>query len=299
MATNDKSKSKSKSSAKHVDDSGAVDDSASLKISRLLPEREAELTAEAQALGDKILAFPGKLARRVSWASRIQLAAERDAADLIRTPFDDGEPPMDQGEIDGMVDKIELLRLTQSRWRSIQMTQQQAVASFESAATEVGEHKQEMLRFFDLRFRNNPEGQKRLSAIRAGSGDADLVQDVSDILVLCEQNEGAIAQGARDEAGRVARLAELSPMLSRLLADKVLSPEAQQARKLRDAAYTLVLNTERRLRAAADYWYGGTDKLKDYAPFPTSAGGGGHEEEEPAAERPIEIPALAPSAPPS
>ncbi|WP_437337376.1 hypothetical protein [Sorangium sp. So ce394] len=30
--------------------------------------------------------FPGKLARRVIWSSRIQRAAERDAADLARTP---------------------------------------------------------------------------------------------------------------------------------------------------------------------------------------------------------------------
>jgi hypothetical protein len=39
-----------------------------------------------------------------------------------------------------------------------------------------------------------------------------------------------------------------------------------------DAAYTLVVHVERRLRGAAEYWYAGTDKMKGYAPFPTSRG---------------------------
>ncbi|WP_437987402.1 hypothetical protein [Sorangium sp. So ce117] len=34
-----------------------------------------------------------------------------------------------------------------------------------------------------------------------------------------------------------------------------------RSRKLRDAAYTLVVNAERRLRAAAEYGYAGTDKM--------------------------------------
>jgi hypothetical protein len=258
---------------------------------RLTPEREAELTAEAIGLGDDLAYFPGKLARRVVWSSRIQLAAERDAGDLVQTPFPEDEGALTEAEIRAMRDKIEFLRVAQSRWRGVQTTQQRATASFEKNAAEAGAHKQALLRFFDLRFRSNPEGQKRLSDIRAGSGDADLVQDISDLLVLCEQNKVAVARAPRGEARSAARLSELSPLLSRLLADKALSLEAQRSRKLRDAAYTLVLNAERRLRAAAEYWYGGTDKLKDYAPFPASSSGGGDEEAE--EDAPAEPPAAA------
>src|SRR5690606_36822711 len=82
----------------------------------------------------------------------------------------------------------------------------------------------------------------------------------------------------------VARLRTMSPLLSRLLADKRLSPEAQRARRLRDAAYTLVMITERRVRAAAAYWYGGSDELKEYAPFPVSAASGAADEEDVAPE---------------
>ncbi|WP_437934709.1 ATPase [Sorangium sp. So ce341] len=249
--------------------------------------REAELLREAESVGDNTVVFPGKLARRVVWASRIQLAAERDAADLVRTPFPEDEPPLTREEIRALRDKIELLRAMQSRWQAAQQRQQQAAATFAKPAAEAALHRQTLLRFFDLRFKKSPEGQKRLMAIRAGSGDADLIQDVSDLLLLCSEHAEALHKAPRGEADAAARLRELSPLLARMLADKTLSPEAQRSRKLRDAAYTLVVHAERKLRAAAEYWYAGTDKMKDYAPFPVSRGAastGDEEEGEASAE---------------
>jgi hypothetical protein len=96
----------------------------------LTPAREAELTREAESLGDGTLAFPGKLPRRVVWSSRIQLAAERDAASLVTTPFPDEEPPLTLDEIHALRDKIELLRLFQSRWQAAYQTQQKATTTF-------------------------------------------------------------------------------------------------------------------------------------------------------------------------
>ncbi|WP_438002706.1 hypothetical protein WME89_27510 [Sorangium sp. So ce321] len=98
--------------------------------------------------------------------------------------------------------------------------------------------------------------------------------------MLCSEHAEALDKAPRGEAAAVARLRELSPLLARMLADKTLSPEALRSRKLRDAAYTLVVNAERRLRAAAEYWYAGTDKMKDYAPFPVSRGAASTGEDE-------------------
>ena len=55
----------------------------------------------------------------------------------------------------------------------------------------------------------------------------------------------------RGEAADVVRLRLLSPMLSHLLAAKGISEEAMAARRLRDGAYTLVVQTESRLRTGA------------------------------------------------
>ena len=232
----------------------------------LTPEREAELLQAVAAIDGPPMRFPGRLGLRIGWSGRIRLAAERDAAELVAVPFH-GEPPLSLAEIHAQRDKIELLRVTESRFQGLRVRSQIAVRSFDEAAEEAKRHKETLLRALDLRFRSEPEGQRRLSNIRAGEGDAALVQAVSDILVLAAEERDFLTKCPRGEPEAVARLRELSPQLSHLLAAKGMSPEAQKARRLRDGAFTLVTQTERRLRIAADYRYRGTDKARDYAAY--------------------------------
>ena len=98
----------------------------------LTPERQAAIEAEAKALGDTLIFFPGKLARRVIWSGKIQLAAERDAADLIRSPFPEDEPQLTLEQIHAQRDRIEHLRVVQSRWRAMFVGQKQAATNFEA-----------------------------------------------------------------------------------------------------------------------------------------------------------------------
>jgi hypothetical protein len=97
--------------------------------------------------------------------------------------------------------------------------------------------------------------------------------DVSDILLLSDENKAYIDGCPRGEAVDVARLRVLSPQLSHLLAAKGMSEDATKARKRRDGAYALVVQTETRFRVAATYWYEGTEKVKDYAAFVAPAKG--------------------------
>ncbi|WP_437954560.1 ATPase [Sorangium sp. So ce119] len=229
----------------------------------LTAAREAELAREAESLGDVLLLLPGDLAPHVAWLSRLQRAAQRDAADLLRAPFAGDDPPLTRDEIRGFRDKIELLRLAQSRWQATQRGPRRAATSVEQPANEAGQHRRTLLRFFDLRFRSDPEGQRRVSLIRA-RGDAELIQGVSELLALCAEHGDALQQAPRGEADAAARLGALAPLLSRLVDDRTLSAEARRARRLRDAAYALAMRAERRVRAAAEYWYGDSDKMKDY-----------------------------------
>jgi hypothetical protein len=232
----------------------------------LTPEREAAIVQEVATIDGTLVRFPGRLHQRIRWSGSIRIAAERDAAELVAVPFH-GEPPLSLAEIHAQRDKIELLRVTESRFQGLRVRAQAAVKAFDAAAEEAGRHKETLLRAFDLRFRNEIEGQKRLSNIRAGAGDADFVQDVSDLLVLAAEESDFLAKCPRGEATAVARLRELSPQLSHLLSAKSMSPEAQEARQLRDGVFTLITQTERRLRIAADYLYRGTSKTREYAVF--------------------------------
>ena len=239
----------------------------------LTPARSAALTAQALAL-PALATFPGRLAQRIRHFGEIRLAAERDAADLIKTPFHD-EAPLTLAEIQGQRDQIEFLRLAESRFQALRGTQREAFVEFETRSAEALAIKIRLLRTFDVRFVKDPDGRKRVSAIRVGTGDPDLVQDVSDILLLCDEHAAYLATCPRGEAADVARLRVLSPLLSHLLAAKGMSEEAMAARRLRNGAYTLVAQTEGRIRAGAAYWYDGTEKMKEYAPFvaPTKASG--------------------------
>jgi hypothetical protein len=239
----------------------------------LTAERSAALAAEANLASQIGISFPGRLAQRIRRFGEIRLAAERDAADLVRTPFH-GEPSITRDEILGQRDRIEFLRVTESRYQALRSTQKQAFTEFETFGSEAAAIRARLLRTFDVRFAKDAKGKKRVSAIREGSGDPDLVQDVSDLLVLCGEHVAYLAGCPRGEAADVARLGELSPILSHLLAAKGgMGEEAINARKLRDGAYALVTQTENRLRIGATYWYEGTDKLRDYALFVAPAKG--------------------------
>jgi hypothetical protein len=271
----------------------------------LTPERTTVLAAEAAALGDNVPVFPGRLAQRVRRSGEIRIAAERDAAELIRTPFNKA-PKLTLAEIHAQRDRIEFLRESESRFQALRSSQKEAFAEFEKFGGEAATIKTKLLRAFDLCFENDANGRKRVSDIRKGDGDPDLVQDVSDILLLCDENKGYIDGCPRGEAADVARLRVLSPQLSHLLAAKGMSEEATKARKRRDGAYALVMQTETRFRLAATYWYEGTEKVKDYTAFVAPAKGspgdvtpeGGAEVADPAAAAVPDLVAAAPPAKP-
>ena len=241
--------------------------------------RRKELEASAAALGDGMLTFPGRLKDRVRWSQRIATAALRDAGDLIRTPFS-GESPLTVAEIGAQRDRIELMRITESEYQAARAGQAAASKEFGQLAEQVTADRDLVLRALDVRFRNDARGQKRVTSIRAGEGEADLVQDVSDVLVLAAEEAAFLAGCPRGEAAAVERLRAASAELSRLLGAKTIREDGRKARRIRDGAYTLVTLSERRIRAAADYWYAGTDKMKEYAAFPASSGAAA---EEPAA----------------
>lgn len=247
----------------------------------LTEARVREMSDEIDALGEQVITSRGRLHQRIQWSTRIRIAAERDAAELVLAPFFT-EPAVTKDEILRMRDQIELLRAAESRFQQSRAERKDSSVEFRELAAEAAEHKEKLLRAFDLRFRDDPVGQKVIADIRVGEGDADLVQDVSDIVILCQDHGEYLASCPRGEAAAAKRLSEMSPRLAHLLGAKTLAVAGRPARRMRDGAYTLVMNTERRIRAAAQYWYDGTEKMKEYLAYSPPAGAKPEEEEEPA-----------------
>jgi len=261
----------------------------------LSPAREKELTSAILATPDEeIVQFPGRLAERVRWSAGIWVSATRDAQELTKAPFFD-EAPLSAEEIAAHRDQIEMMRLAQSRFMALRGEQKAASADFQVLADEAAIHKDNLLRLFTLRFRNDRAGLKRVALIREGTGDADLVQDVSDILGLCIGNEEYLASGNKGEAAAARRLAEMSPKMVSLLGEKSRDEGTRAARRLRDGAYTLVQGTERRIRAAAEYCFGGTPKMKEYLAYVAPKGAKADPEDE-VGDSAAPFPVLAPNA---
>lgn len=227
------------------------------------------LAAEVLASAEPTPPAPGRMGERILWAMGIHLAALEDQVDLVTTPFA-GEAKLTAAEISMFRDHIELLRWAESNYHAKRI----GIAAASQAWNEVYEpayrDKEVVLRAFSLLFRNNAEGQKRVAKIREGAGDADFVQDVSDVLHLADEHKAGLASCPRGEAEAATRLKKVSPELTKLLAQKSTTGESKKAKALRHAAYATVSRTERRIRAAADYWYRGEDRARAYLAFPQS-----------------------------
>ena len=69
----------------------------------------------------------------------------------------------------------------------------------------------------------------------------------------------------------------------------------RSVRRFRDGAYTLVTLTERRIRAAADYCFGGTPRMKDYIGYVAPKGAKPDPDDEVTDAAPSETPAATPT----
>lgn len=242
-------------------------------LAPLSPSRVAQLTASAGAFGGKVREFPGHIEQRLTRLTALAQAARRDAADLVRTPFH-GEPALTTQEIEGLAEQVAFLRWAVSNHRSFKGSREQASERFDQLAPVARQHIRVLLAALDVRYRQDPTGRGRVSAIRAGEGDADLVQDVSDTLRECQPHQAYLAGCPRGESASLAWLRQHQDDLAQLHASKGPSESSADARRLRDVAFSLAAQTERRLRAAASYWYEGTPRFDPYAAFVAPSKGG-------------------------
>lgn len=91
----------------------------------------------------------------------------------------------------------------------------------------------EALRYFAKRL---PEVQTRLKAIAAGTGDADLIDDLKRLAELVAEH-GSLLTKAELPANPATALDDLAKELSQAVADRDVSPEAIDAIGLRNQAY--------------------------------------------------------------
>ena len=135
---------------------------------------------------------------------------------------------------------IELLRELSAHYTDVQFDQPETRKAFIKLREEAEAMRYEILAAMDLAFADDDNLLYKLSKIREGNSVPDLVQDMSDIKVVYENN-AALLDRINFDKSIVERIPQVNSELSRLLAnatpDKSDKPET---RIERDKVYTVL-----------------------------------------------------------
>jgi hypothetical protein len=145
------------------------------------------------------------------------------------------------------------MRYLQSEWNSTRFSKEEAQKQFALLAPEAYDFKAVLIHELLFAYRNHPDLKSRVQAIAEGSGDADMIQDLSDLSVHGKNNpEPLVAIGF--EMAQLDRAASMSDELASLLGvargEKAADSEAKV---LRDRAYTLLKEAVDEVRAVGQF----------------------------------------------
>lgn len=140
--------------------------------------------------------------------------------------------------IDAIPVRTGACRIAESLWTKERNSQQDAQKEWEVRSVGAYELRDKLLHDFRYAFRNDKKLLARVSAIAEGSGDADMIQDLSDLSVLGENNPKPLKLINFDET-QLATAAtysdELAVLLARANGEKAINSAAKVTR---DRAYT-------------------------------------------------------------
>lgn len=91
---------------------------------------------------------------------------------------------VDKALFDGLEARIGALRYAQSAWNKDQYTKEQAQQEWDETSPEAYALKNELEHAFRFAFRKRTDLLSKVQGVEAGSGHADLVQDLSDLSAL-------------------------------------------------------------------------------------------------------------------
>ncbi len=95
---------------------------------------------------------------------------------------------LDWSLVESLPSRAGATRHAQSQWNAIYLAQKEAQKQFNELSPEAYDLRDELLHHLFYAFRKAPDLLSRTRQIAEGTGDADLVQDLSDIYVLASQN---------------------------------------------------------------------------------------------------------------
>ncbi|MEP1094832.1 MAG: hypothetical protein ABJG78_06955 [Cyclobacteriaceae bacterium] len=157
------------------------------------------------------------------------------------------------------------LRYAQSVWAKERHTKEEAEQQWAEQVPQAVELKDRLEHTFRFAFRERPDLLNKVHEIEQGNGNADLVQDLSDLSVLGEANVELLVAIGLDMAV-LSEAATLSQALSNLLAlVNGEQTDGNVTRVIRGQAYTLLKRSVDEIRSAGKFvFWKDKQRLKGY-----------------------------------
>ncbi|SHK88754.1 hypothetical protein SAMN04488028_110126 [Reichenbachiella agariperforans] len=170
-----------------------------------------------------------------------------------------------QSTFDALPARTGALRHAQSVWMKDRYGREEARHQWDTESPLVIKLKNELEHAFRYGFRKRPDLLAKVQVIEEGTGNEDLVQDLSDLSVLGKNNLDlltsiGVTAEKLDEAA--TKSAEMSALLAATTGE---AAENNSAKILRDKAYTLLKQAVDEIRAAGKFvFWKDAKRLKGY-----------------------------------
>lgn len=194
----------------------------------------------------------------VQEAENLSAWAEEDKAALTKAG-------LDWALVEDLPIRAGACRYAQSIWARESQSREEAQQEWKEKSPEAFALRDELLHHFTFAFRKRPDLITRVQAIREGGSSADMLQDLSDLNVLGQENKDLLKAIGLDlkllnTAAQTAD--ELSALLAK--ANGEVS-EDDDAKELRDRAYTYMKLAVDEIRNTGQYvFWRDEDRKKGY-----------------------------------
>ncbi|MEW7290636.1 hypothetical protein [Aquimarina sp. 2304DJ70-9] len=157
------------------------------------------------------------------------------------------------------------LRHAQSLWVSERYGQEEANKAWKEQSPKAYELRDDLLDDFRYAFRKRPDLLSRVREIANGQGNADMIQDLSDLSVLGKSNPGELTI-AKFKLAKLDIAAQVSNDMAELLAKaNGATLENSLAKEIRDKAFTHLKEAVDEIRDAGKYVFKNTpERFKGY-----------------------------------
>ncbi len=159
---------------------------------------------------------------------------------------------LDQSVIDTLPARAGAATYIQSQWNSLRLGKEEAQKQFAKLAPYVYDLRDTLVHHMLYAFRKHPDLKSRVQAIADGSGDADMIQDLSDLGVHGKNNPEPL-MAVNFDMGLLDEAVQKSDETASLLGAARGEVKDKETKVMRDKAYTYLKQSVDEIRECGRY----------------------------------------------